>query len=89
MAEGKFTYPACLFICLLPPAECQNHSRSVKFETLSGLLVVKRAVDAQGQLLLQMSLPLAAPVQDTLPPSLTTELVHNGPSSIGGVRPSR
>jgi hypothetical protein len=81
--------PAYLALTLPLHAECQNPGPEVKFETLSGLLVVKRSVDAQGQLLLQMSLPLAPPVQDSLPPSLTTELVHNGPPSIGGVPPSR
>jgi hypothetical protein len=70
-------------------AECSNPSPEVKFETLSGLLVVKRAVDPHGQLLLQMSLPLAPPTQDSLPPSLTTELVHIGPDSVGGVPPSK
>lgn len=68
--------------------ECGNTSPEVKFDTLSGLLVVKRAAGPQGQLLLQMSLPLA-PATGTLPPSLTIELLHDGPSSIGGVQPTR
>jgi hypothetical protein len=69
-------------------AECQNPSPELHFNTLSGLLVVKRSVTADGQLLLQMSLPLAPP-STALPPSLKTELVHNGPALIGGVAPSR
>lgn len=74
--------------CDVSLAECGNTSPEIKFETLSGLLVVQRATTGSGELLLKMSLPLA-PATDALPPSLTTQLDHNGPDSIGGVPPSR